>query len=418
MCERWSRGLSRLGRKKTGYPNRGSDYPLDVKLPAASPLQGTQLSLHWSGDSHEQLGVVVNPALEAAVPVTGAELAWTLTSEDRYDGRFELQLACSKLLLPSPKKTMSLARNLVRVGDVREANKFPVVDENESVLLRVQVVHFVASGDGDPVINAQVEWKAGAESISTVTTGAGGWASVLYTPQSAGDKVVIASIKAHEQAVAVEQPFDVTAIATSPWKSEVSILLDGEVVQRNTLGVLCRRGQTHTLKVVPNAGSLWIDKKNISLHWRGAAPDIGLLPSDLGTPKRLEAAGAQWTLASQVNSSTSSLFELELRLESVSVVRELTGRLVSEDLAEEVSLRLDQIAAALDAQALYPCLGGRFIGLAFLPNALSPLVGLESTLAWSGTSAEELGGNGSSGVESCATDQRRRRDLDAGFYRQ
>ncbi|CAN7696219.1 Ig-like domain-containing protein [Pseudomonas brassicacearum] len=382
-------GVESPWEEKTGYPNRGSDYPLDVKLPAASPLQGTQLSLHWSGDSHEQLGVVVNPALEAAVPVTGAELVWTLTSEDRYDGRFELQLACSKLLLPSPKKTMSLARNLVRVGNVREANKFPVVDENESVLLRVQVVHFVASGDGDPVINAQVEWKAGAESISTVTTGAGGWASVLYTPQSAGDKVVIASIKAHEQAVAVEQPFDVTAIATSPWKSEVSILVDGEVVQRNTLGVLCRRGQTHTLKVVPNAGSLWIDK-NISLHWRGAAPDIGLLPSDLGTPKRLEAAGAQWTLASQVNNSTSSLFELELRLESVSVVRELTGRLVSEDLAEEVSLRLDQIAAALDAQALYPCLGAlhRF---SVLPNALSPLVGLESTLAWSGTPAEELG---------------------------
>ncbi|WLH13857.1 hypothetical protein PSH58_05760 [Pseudomonas hefeiensis] len=381
-------GVESPWEEKTGYPNRGSDYPLDLILSVASPLQGTQLSLHWSGDSHEQLGVVVSPALEAGVPVTGTELAWTLTSEDRYDGRFELQLACSKLLLPSPKKAMSLARNLVRVGEVREANKFPVVDENESVLLRVQVVHFVASGDGDPVINAQVEWKVGDETISTVTTGAGGWASVSYTPQSAGDKVVIASIKAHAQAVAVEQPFDVTAIATSPWKSEVSILLDGEEVERNTLGVLCRRGQTHTLKVVPNAGSLWIDK-NISLHWRGAAPDIGLVPSDLGTPKRLEAAGAQWTLASQVNTSTSSLFELELRLESVSVVRELTGRLVSEDLAEEVSLRLDQIAAALDAQALYPCLGAlhRF---SVLPNALSPLVGLESTLAWSGTSADEL----------------------------
>ncbi|WP_339491057.1 hypothetical protein [Pseudomonas rhizophila] len=382
-------GVESRWEEKTGYPNRGSEYPLDVKLPAASPLQGTQLSLHWSGDSHEQLGVAVSPALEAPVPVTGDELAWTLTSEDRSDGRFDLQLACSKLLLPSPKKNMSLARNLVRVGEVREANKFPVVDENESVLLRVQVVHFVASGDGDPVINAQVEWKTGGETLSTVTTGIGGWASVLYTPQSAGDKVVIASIKAHGEAVAVERPFEVKAIATSPWKNEVSILLDGEVVERNALGVLCWRGQTHTLKVLPNSGSSWIGK-NISLHWRGTAPDIGLVPSDLGTPKQLVAAGAQWTLASQVNSSTSSLFELELRLESVSVVRELTGRLVSENLTEEVSLRLDQIAAALDAQALYPCLGAlhRF---SVLPNALSPLVGLESTLAWSGTPAEELG---------------------------
>ncbi|AHL35693.1 hypothetical protein CD58_23705 [Pseudomonas brassicacearum] len=374
---------------KIGYPNRGSDYPVDLKLPADSPLQGTALSLHWSGDSHEQLGVVVSPALETPVPVTGAELAWTLTSEDCLDGQFDLQLVCSKLLLPSPKKSMSLARNLVKVGEVREANKFPVVDESESVLLRVQVVHFTVSGDGDPVVNAQVQWTVAADPIANVTTGSGGWASVWYTPQSAGDKVVVASIKAHGEAVAVEQPFDVKAIATSPWKDEVTIRLDDVEVQRNGLGVLCRRGQTHKLKVVPKSGSAWIGQ-NISLHWRGADPDIGLVPADLGTPKPLVAAGTEWNLASQVGTSISSLFELELRLESVSVVRELTGRLVAEDLAEEISLRLDQIIASLDAQTLYPCLGAlhRF---SVLPNALSPLVGLESTLAWAGTSAEDLG---------------------------
>ena len=374
--------------EKTGYPNRGSDYRVTVKLPAASPLQETELSLHWSGDSHEQLGVSVNPALESAVPVAGDELTWVLTSEDRLDGRFDLQLACSKLLLPSPKKNMSLARNLVQIGEVREANKFPVVDENESVLLRVQVLHFIASGNGDPVVNALVEWKIGDEPITSGTTGIGGWASVLYAPQTAGDKVITAIIRAHEEAVAVEWPFNVKAIATSPWKSEVRILLDEVEVERNALGVLCRRGQNHKLKVVPNSGSAWVGQ-NISLHWRGTAPDIGLVPGDLGSPKPLAAAGTQWTLASQPDSSISSLFELELHLESVSVVRELTGRLMSEDLTDEAGLRLDQIPAALDAQALYPCLGAthRF---SVLPNALSPLVGLESSLVWSGTSAEEL----------------------------
>ncbi|MBV4550571.1 hypothetical protein HU742_005350 [Pseudomonas sp. SWRI102] len=374
--------------EKTGYPNRGTDYALDLKLPAASPLLGTDLSLHWSGDPHEQLRVVVEPALEVAVPVLEDRIIWTLICEDELDGRFYLELACSKLLLPSPKKTMSLARNLVRVGEVRGANKFPIVDENESVLLRVQVVHVIAAGDGDPVVNARVEWKDTDGPISSVPTGAGGWASVLYQPRTAGDKVVTASIKAHAEAVAVEHPFDVKAIATSPWKNEVTIFLDELEVERNALGVLCRRGRTHTLKVVPNSGSSWIGK-NISLHWRGAAPDIGLEPADLGTPKPLVADGAQWTLSSQVNGSTSSLFELELRLESVSAFRELAGRLVSESLAEEVSLRLDQIPAQLNDQALYPCLGAlhRF---SVLPNALSPLVGLASILVWSGTSAEQL----------------------------
>jgi len=171
-----------------------------------------------------------------------------------------------------------------------------------------------------------------------------------------------------------------------PGKDEVRIFLDGMEVDRATLGVLCRRGQTHTLKVVPVTGSGWIGK-SISLHWRGAAPNIGLVPSDLGTPKLLKAAGAEWKLVSQANNSISSLFELELRLDGITTVRELSGRLVSVDLAEELSLMLDQIPAALDGEMLHPCLEAchRF---SVLPNALSPLVGLMSTLTWTG---EKLG---------------------------
>ena len=381
-------GVEARWEEKTGYPNRGTDYPLDLKLPTGSPLLNTQLALRWSGDSHEQLGVAVSPALEVPVPVAGVEIGWVLRSEDRLDGRFELSLVCSKLLLPSPKKRMSLARNLVRVGEVREANKFPVVDENESVLLRLQVVHQLVSGDGDPVVNALIDWITPEGRVAT-RSGVGGWASVLYTPKNAGDLVITASIKAHADAVAFERPFNVKALATSPWKNEVRILLDGVEVDRVTLGVLCRRGQTHTLKVVPVSGSSWVGKA-ISLHWRGAAPDIGLEPGDLGTPKPLLAAGVEWKLVSQVNASISSLFELELRLDSVSAVRELSGRLLSVDLTEEMSLVLDQIRAPLDGQTLYPCLGAlhRFN---VLPNALSPLVGLMSSLIWSGTPADQLG---------------------------
>ena len=379
-------GVETRWEEKTGYPNRRSDYPVHVRLTSGSPLLETQLSLHWSGDSHVQLGVAVSPALEHPVPVTGTDSVWTLTSEDRLDGRFDLSLACSKLLLPSPKKRMSLARNLVKVGEVREANKSPVVDEQESVLLRVQVVHVIASRDGGAVVNALVDWKTPLGTVPTVT-GAGGWASLLYTPNSAGDLIVTASIKAHAEAVAVEpHVFEVKAIETSPWKREVRIFLDGMEVDRATLGVLCRRGQTHTLKVVPVTGSGWIGK-SISLHWRGAAPNIGLVPSDLGTPKLLKAAGAEWKLVSQANNSISSLFELELRLDGITTVRELSGRLVSVDLAEELSLMLDQIPAALDGEMLHPCLEAchRF---SVLPNALSPLVGLMSTLTWTG---EKLG---------------------------
>ncbi|WP_095048233.1 Ig-like domain-containing protein [Pseudomonas sp. Irchel s3h9] len=371
-----------------GYPNRGSTHDLLVRLPDNSPLLDTELSLHWSGDSHEQLGVDVSPPLEDPVQVARPDMLWTLTCDDELDGRFLLSLVCSKLLLPSPGKPMSLARNRVRVGEVHEANKFPVVDEQESVLLRVQVLHETASADGDPVRNALVEWHT-PEDVITTYTGYGGWANVFYTPLRAGDLKVIAHVKAHPEAVPITREFEVTAIATSPWKTEVEIRLDGEIIQRNTLGLVCKKGLPHTLSVVPVAGSSWIGK-GISLQWRNDDPaDIGLQFSEPGVSKPLTAEGVRWTLSSAAEGSISSLFELELRLQSVEIVRELSGRLLSADLSTEVSLLLDQIRAAPDEQAHYPCLGAthRFN---VLPNELSPLVGLQAALSWSGTSMDDL----------------------------
>lgn len=372
-----------------GYPNRGSDYSLGVRLPADSPMAGADLSLHWSGDGHEQLGVTVNPALTEPVPFDGNDMTWTLGCEDRLNGRFAVALVCSKLLLPSPDKPMSLARNRIRVGKVQEANKFPIVDETESVLLRVQAVHELDLGDGDSVIGALVDWMTpDGESVRNVT-GADGWASLLYAPQTAGDLTVTARVRAHQDAVSVERDFAVKAYATSPWQGEVDILLDGEEVDRKQLGVLCRRGKTHTLKVLPRVDSEWVGKY-VSLQWRDADPEIGLIPADLGTPKPLVASGVEWVLTSDKANSVSSLFELELRLEGVDRVRELSGRLVSDDLTEDVALMLDQVHANLDDQPLHPCLGAVHT-FNVIPGQLSALIGLDATLSWSGTPPESLG---------------------------
>ncbi|VVN40705.1 hypothetical protein [Pseudomonas fluorescens] len=374
-----------------GYPNRGTSHDLRVRLPlpSGSPLLETGFSLRWSGDSPEQLGVDVSPALEVPIKGTGADMVWTLSSEDKRDGSFKLSLVCSKLLSPSPPKPMSLARNRVRIGEVREANRYPIVDEAESVLLRLQAVHETVSGDGDPVTNALVEWIIPEGEPVRDVTGSGGWASLLYTPKTAGEQTVKAVLRAHDDAVSTEHDFSVKAIDTSPWKSQVSIWLDDTDVQGNPLGVLCLRGKTHTLKVLPIAGSEWFGR-NISLHWRNNAdPGIGLKPADLTISKPLIAQGVQWELVSDRADSHSSLFELELRLEHLPSVRELSGRLLAEDLKEEVTLMLDQVQSSLDERSLYPCLKAvhRF---KVLPHALSPLVGLEASLIWTGASADSL----------------------------
>ncbi|HEX4548531.1 Ig-like domain-containing protein [Pseudomonas sp.] len=381
-------GVATPWEDRIGYPNRGSDYVLQLKLPATSALLDTELSLYWSGVSHEQLGVDVSPALETPVNVANDSPSWTLTSEDRRDGQFELSLHCSKLLQRSPEKRMSLARNRVRIGEVREADKFPVVDENERVLLRIQVLHLLTSGDGDPVQNALVDWVTPEGTVNALT-GSGGWASLQYQPTSDGNKDITARVRAHADAQADEHVFTVIAHATSPWKNEVRILLDEVEVDRVVLGMLCRRGESHVLKVVPVVNSTLLNE-NVTLSWRDTAPDIGLTVSDLGVARPLPAAGLQWTLASASATSRSGLFELKLGTPKLSVDRELSGRLFAADLSEELSVQLDEVVAAPLDNAFHPCLGATH-GFNVLPNPLSPLVGLDMHLTWTGTPAEQLG---------------------------
>ncbi|MGB8921059.1 MAG: hypothetical protein WCC61_06020 [Pseudomonas sp.] len=369
----------------TGYPNRGSTYQVSVRLPEV--LRGTELAMRWEGDSAAQLGVQVRPELEQSRPVDVADLDWALICQDELDGRFLLQLSCSKLLLPSDRKPMSLARNLVRIGDVQEANKFPVVDENESVLLRVQVVHVVTSGDGDPVNNALVDWLTPEGTIST-QSGSGGWANVLYQPSRGGDLMVTARVRAHADAVAIEHPFAVKALPSSPWKNQIRILFDNTEVDLAELGLLCWRGASHTLRIEATAGSSLLDQL-VTLQWRGESPEIGLTVAGIGVPLKLESKGLEWTFSSQVASSSSSLFSLALSSPVLASPRELFGRLIATDLMDELTVMLDQVTATIAGQTLFPCIGARH-NVRYLPNALSPLVGLQGTLMWQGTPAGEL----------------------------
>ncbi|MFJ2282330.1 hypothetical protein ACIOUG_14435 [Pseudomonas sp. NPDC087803] len=371
--------------QKTGYPNRGSTYQLSVRLPDV--LRGTELALRWEGDSAAQLGVQVRPELDESVPVVAADLSWDLICRDDLDGRFQLQLSCSKLLLTSDRKPMSLARNLVRIGDVQEANKFPVVDEHESVLLRVQVVHMITSGEGDPVNNALVDWETPEGTIST-RSGLGGWASVLYQPTRAGELVVSARVRAHDEAVAMERPFAVRALQSSPWKGKIKILFDGNLVDLTELGLLCWRGEPHTLRIEITPGSS-LSGEMVTLRWRGEPPGIGLTVSDIDKPLRLGPLGLEWHFSSQVASSTSSLFSLALSTPGLVSPRELFGRLISTQLTDELTLMLDQVTATAAGQTLFPCIGARH-NLRYLPKALSPLAGLQATLVWQGTPADDL----------------------------
>ncbi|WP_456023120.1 Ig-like domain-containing protein [Pseudomonas protegens] len=369
---------------ENGYPNRGSTYSIMVMLPVDSPLRGSYFYLHSRGDKPEQIGVIVSPALETPVPV--ANSTWTLTCEDRRDGVFELSLVCSKLLLPSPGKRMSLARNRIRVSEVRQANNRPVVEDQESAFLRLQVVHVTDQGDGEAVIGAQVEWQT-AYGISHSQTGSGGWASLAFQPKDPGTHDITAEVRAHEAVAPIVCKFTVTAIASSSWKDKVSITFDNDPVN-STLGAFCKRGQLHTLAVMALPESPLIGQR-ITLSRGVDDPDIGLLVSDLDMPRRLLAdEPLTWTLSSEFTDSRSSMFQLRLLNDELED-RELLGRLSSPDIHDEFTLVLDQMVP-LRGQSLYPCLGAVHHYI-FRTHEQSPFIGTSMDLDWSGSSAEALG---------------------------
>lgn len=374
--------------EQKGYPNRGTSYSLKVRFPAV--LKGTLVSLDWSGEHADYLGITTKPEPSSPVLIGNDDLEWILQCQDRIDGQFSLALKCSHLQKASSLKPMSLARNVVKPGDVREPDRVCVVDENESARMWVQVLHETASGVGDPVERALVLWDDPDGTVTRSFTGAGGWSSHTYQPRAAGSHTVIARIMAHEEAEPTEKSFAVQAIATSSWKQHVEILLDGETVDRQALGLICRRGKTHSLKIVPVRGSAWIGTKTIRLNWREVDPKIGLEPSGLDQPFPLVAEGVTWSLSSSEDTSISRLFELKLEAQGVADARELSGRLIHQDLTKELSVRFDQVSAALDGGRLYPCLGAEH-RFSIWAQALSPLAGLMATLTWSGTPAEQLG---------------------------
>jgi hypothetical protein len=369
------------------YPNRGSTHSIDVMLAANSRLRGSDFYLHWHGDKPGQLGVVVSPPLETSVPMPidgGGSASWTLNCEDRRDGIFELSLVCSKLLLPSPRKRMSLARNRIRIKEVRQGNS-PVVEEHESAYLRLQVVHVTDQGDGEPVIGALVEWQT-ADSVVQSQTGSGGWGSLKFYTREPGTHGITAAVRAHESAAPHECEFSVTAIARSSWKDKVNITFDRGLINQD-LGVFCKRGLTHSLVVTALAGSPLIGQE-ITLAWGVDESDIGLAISELGEPRILRADEPLiWTLSSEFAKSRSSMFGLRLLTDSLED-RELLGRLVSPEISDEFTLELDHMSTDR-GQLLYPCLGAvhRYI---FRTNPLSTLVGLDMDLQWYGTPASEL----------------------------
>ncbi|MHC8331680.1 hypothetical protein [Pseudomonas sp. LB3P25] len=373
---RFEGGEAAVWGEKTGYPDRGSSYSFSVILPEGSPLLGDQIAVRWGEGGYlpEDLDITSMPDFGCLINAESNELEWTLDCGDRLDARFGLFLSNPRLLRGSRDNAMSLARNNYKIGDWREANKSPMVDEGDSVHCMLQLL----TPNDQPALDVSVDWVTPRGTVTT-QTGIGGWASVIDKPTEAGSYEIVAKVQSRIGAAPLEHRFAIVARENSGWKNEIDFSLDTKIIDRGKWGIICRRGATHTLRIDPKTQDSPFIGHSITLKWQGGVdPELGLVfDPPLGGTHTLTKAGLEWKVIS--GRDRSGLFELEIGSSYLQEARELSGRLIGLNVEDEATLVFDQMPSAFGEKTLYPCLGSVHV-LSVLPHAFSPLQGLE--LEW------------------------------------
>ncbi len=338
-----------LWGEKTGYPDRGASYRLEVSFAADSPLLNAEVWLAWEGKDPDELGVTVAPAFLQPVRVTGTPLTWTLQCEDFVDGHFNLRLASDHLQAPTVVNLMSLARHSLQIGDVREANRIPVVDEGDYVWCMLQVMTLSSL----PVAGVPVEWDASG-GVQRTFTGVNGWASVIDRPTAQGDYTLTARVNPREGGQQLGRDFAIRTLQTSAWKT-ARFTLGDVAIDRVGAGVVCRMGQQSVFRLVVESGSPLIGKE-VSLRWQNPASANSIVIADMDNPIPVTADGAQWSVEALV-AETSGVFDLQVISTGMEAL-DLAFRVLPEDLSAEVELIFDQVQKNWDTDArLYPCIG-------------------------------------------------------------
>lgn len=339
-----------LWGEQTGFPDRGATYPVEVLFADDSPLRGLDVWLEWEGKAPEELGVTVQPAVLQPVPVSGTALTWRLVCDDSNGiDEFGLRLGCAALRRPTVSNAMSLARHSLKIGDVREANRVPVVDEHDYVWCMLRVTSL---GD-QPIAGVPVEWDT-SQGLQRTWTGTHGWASVIDRPTTHGDYTLAARVNPREGGQELGHTFDIQTLATSAWNT-ASFTLDGVAIDRVGAGAVCLMGQNSVFHLAVAAGSPLIGKE-VFLRWQDPASARSIVIANLETPVAITSAGLDWSVQALV-ADTGGVFDLQVVSTGMEPL-DLAFRALPQDLSTELSLVFDQAPKSWGTGAeLYPCIG-------------------------------------------------------------
>ncbi len=261
----------------------------------------------------------------------------------------------------------------------------PLVSNHESVLLRMQVVDAATLAG---VEGLEVDWRVlgnqGVEGKSI--SGPEGWVEHRFTPDAPGEYQVLAGLIGDDEEAEHCAVFDVTALEKNLWAPAVELYLEGEKVDLALGDLQLQRGRTYELMLKVNPGSSLLGT-DITLEDQADARNCGLqCEPPLGTAQRVEGAEVRWTISSTFGDD--SIFGLKLT-HLLLPDWLLPGRLLANDLADDVRVELDRYTVAFGASA-FMCHGTKHT-LTLKPTFGSQLIGKAVSLNWLGDAAADLG---------------------------
>ncbi|MGX1084702.1 hypothetical protein [Pseudomonas sp. AP3_22 TE3818] len=260
----------------------------------------------------------------------------------------------------------------------------PVVGNNESVLLRVQVV---TSQTWEGVEGIAVEWSdpENAGVRATTLTDSEGWAHYRYTPDTPGEHRLQADVTGENEGVMTLQLFEVTALEENSWERPFGLYLNGKKIDPARDQLVLVHGTSYELKLgVNNASQMG---STVTLEDLADAVQQGMeFDPPLGTPQTITVGIARWSIV--CGSGGNGLFGLKLTSSRLPDWH-LPGRLLANDLADDVQMVFDTYRTMFGSAA-YPCHGVTHeLTLQALPG--SHLLGKKVTLNWMGDTAADLG---------------------------
>ncbi|TWC55259.1 hypothetical protein FBY04_11019 [Pseudomonas sp. SJZ080] len=249
----------------------------------------------------------------------------------------------------------------------------PVVEEKQSVLLRVQVMSGIT---GEPSAGVQVQWrlKGGDDVLATTETGPDGWANYRYLPGTEGLHEVLADITNDNDGVAMSWLFEVTALLHDEWAQEARLYLDGALVDLAKDDIVLLRGKPYSLELRVNSGSRLIGSPVI-LQDQWGAEEAGLrFDPAIGVPRLVEEGKpVVWSIS--FNEGDGAYFGLNLTCPLLSDWP-LPGKVETVDFAKVVDLVFigNPKVFVFGGEPAYPCIGGLY-RIKVRPSANSPLLG-------------------------------------------